>query len=95
MEEYLEVSLGALAPATSTDWAWAFIAGGYDALFLLVLDPSSPPIGSANPLTEIERIWGSWTELSVCPLSSRADAGGLRWYESVASVEGLGEACGW
>ncbi|WVQ86287.1 phosphomevalonate kinase [Cryptococcus sp. DSM 104549] len=59
-------------------------AGGYDALFLLIID--SPPT-----LTAIDTLWSTWTELSVCPLSSRQSDGGLR-VEVLGEVEGLGKA---
>ncbi len=62
-------------------------AGGYDALFLLIIEPSSTPV---NAISTIESIWGGWKELSLCPLSCSADKGGLK-LESIDEVDGLKE----
>lgn len=43
-------------------------------------------------MAEVEAIWQGWKELSVCPLSSRADAGGLKVVQNLEDVRGLKEA---
>ena len=60
------------------------VAGGYDAIFLLIIDRPSV-------LTAVEQVWSTWTELSVCPLSARQSDGGLR-LERMDNVVGLKEA---
>ncbi|KAL7420108.1 phosphomevalonate kinase [Cryptotrichosporon argae] len=59
-------------------------AGGYDALFLLVID--APAVEAA-----VESVWAGWTEMSVCPLSARQSDGGLQ-RETVEHVRGLQKA---
>jgi phosphomevalonate kinase len=69
-------------------------AGGFDAIWVLVIDlPSISPAASASsPAEGVEKVWLSWKEMSVCPLSARAElAGGLR-IEEVKAVEGLESA---
>ncbi|WVR08804.1 phosphomevalonate kinase [Kwoniella sp. DSM 27419] len=56
-------------------------AGGYDALFLLVVD--QPTV-----IDRVDELWAGWTEMSVCPLSARQSDGGLRM-EAARSVAGL------
>ncbi|ORY26808.1 hypothetical protein BCR39DRAFT_540302 [Naematelia encephala] len=59
-------------------------AGGYDAIFLLVID-------QPGVIQAVEDIWASWTEMSVCPLLASQSDGGLR-LESLEAVRGLKEA---
>lgn len=42
-------------------------------------------------ISGVERVWKSWTEMSVKPLKAGNSDGGLR-AESIAGVEGLKEA---
>ena len=44
-------------------------AGGYDALYLLVL---TPPARSEEIITAVEELWRGWSDMSVQPLSSAA-----------------------
>jgi phosphomevalonate kinase len=66
-------------------------AGGYDAIYLLVVDVDAPTEGgkASDTISQVESLWQGWKELSVCPLTSRADAGGLKFIEDVGSVKGL------
>jgi phosphomevalonate kinase len=57
------------------------IAGGFDALFLLVID--TPAV-----LEHVQDVWETWTEMSVCPLLARQSDGGLIRVD-VATVAGL------
>jgi len=60
-------------------------AGGYDAIWLLVLDPPT----SQAPLEGIQKVWSSYTELDVSPLSAvESLAKGIR-LESFDDVKGL------
>ena len=59
-------------------------AGGYDAIWLLVVD--QPGVVSA-----VEDLWEGYEEVKVCPLVARESEGGLR-VES--GVRGLKEAMG-
>lgn len=55
-------------------------AGGYDAAWVLVLDPSDG--ASPSPaIASIERLWATWTEMAVKPLSDSS-----RVYGRVAST---------
>lgn len=52
-------------------------AGGYDAIWVLVLSPalsasSGNPKTEPSPADKVRRIWSSWTEMSVNPLSDDA-----------------------
>ncbi|WVN86055.1 phosphomevalonate kinase [Cryptococcus depauperatus CBS 7841] len=67
-------------------------AGGYDALYLFVIDP--PLLESPSPIDRVDEIWSSWKEMDVCPLSSRQCDEGLR-NEDVDKVQPLKEALGW
>ncbi|RUS15435.1 ribosomal protein S5 domain 2-type protein [Endogone sp. FLAS-F59071] len=55
-------------------------AGGYDAIFCIVL--------SADAAREVERVWQSWTEMSVGPLLAQEDFVGAR-VEKVEDVAGF------
>ncbi|WWC64941.1 phosphomevalonate kinase [Kwoniella dejecticola CBS 10117] len=56
-------------------------AGGFDALFLLIIDDPSV-------IARVDGLWSSWKEMSVCPLLARQSDGGLR-VENVGEVAGL------
>lgn len=60
------------------------LAGGYDALYLLTID-------HPTPLAGVDELWADWTEMDVCPLSSKQSDGGIR-QEEVAEVKGLKDA---
>ncbi|KAJ3493603.1 hypothetical protein NLJ89_g10981 [Agrocybe chaxingu] len=63
-------------------------AGGYDAVWLLVCDPSSSK-SDPSPLQRVEHIWNNYTNLNVSPLSSKESlAKGIR-LESVNDIPGL------
>lgn len=63
-------------------------AGGYDAIWLLVLDPTNCP-PQELPSSRIEGVWASWKGLDVSPLSaSESVAKGVR-LETVDQVNGL------
>jgi phosphomevalonate kinase len=67
-------------------------AGGYDALWLLVLD-SQDAVGE-KPSERVERVWAGWKELDVSPLlAEESVAGGCR-LEDVEAVPGLKHAIG-
>ena len=66
------------------------LAGGFDAIWVLVVDLEDSSIPSA--ITEVENVWLGWTEMSVSPLMAEAsNERGLR-VESIDKVEGLIEA---
>lgn len=60
------------------------LAGGYDALYLLIID-------HPTPLAGVDQLWADWTEMDVCPLSAKQSDGGIR-QEEVAEVKGLEDA---
>ena len=59
-------------------------AGGFDAVFFLVID--TPVV-----VQGVEEIWLEWKEMSVCPLLARQSDGGLR-REEFGEVAGLSQA---
>ncbi|WWC72827.1 phosphomevalonate kinase [Kwoniella pini CBS 10737] len=59
-------------------------AGGYDALFLLIVD-------SPSVVARVDDLWSNWQEMSVCPLLAKQSDGGLR-VEDVNAVKGLEQA---
>lgn len=74
-------------------------AGGYDAIWVLCLDPPSSSGSATPPASAVESLLRSYTEMSVRPLSKNAwvrggtfegEAGLLR--ERVEDIEGLKEA---
>lgn len=68
--------------------ARASTAGGYDAIWLLVLDPVICPAHEL-PSSRIEGVWAEYKGMDVSPLSaSESAAKGVR-LEDVASVKGL------
>ncbi|KAL5524100.1 hypothetical protein ACEPAG_8273 [Sanghuangporus baumii] len=67
-------------------------AGGYDAVWVLVLDPRTGDVTEESPLNRVERVWASWKGLDVSPLSATESfEKGLR-QERVGAVPGLAEA---
>lgn len=69
-----------------------FPAGGYDAVWVLVLDPRTADNTEDTPLHRVERVWAEWKDLDVSPLSATESfEKGLR-RERVDSVPGLAEA---
>lgn len=68
-----------------------YIAGGYDAIWLLVCDPPQDESTSQKPLGRIEDVWRTYTDLDVSPLSSiESIAKGAR-IERLEDIPGLGE----
>lgn len=66
------------------------VAGGYDAIYVLVVDtPDSTPADGPSTAEQVRLLWSNWKALSVSPLQSRAEEGGLRYYDSVTQVRGL------
>lgn len=64
------------------------LAGGYDAIWLLVLDPvdASP---DKHPIERVERVWSEYKDLAVSPLSVvESLAGGAR-IEDLEKITGL------
>ncbi|KAJ7084399.1 phosphomevalonate kinase [Mycena belliarum] len=67
-------------------------AGGYDALWLLVCDPVDSPSSQQCPVKIIERVWSTYKELDVSPLSAvESMAGGAR-IEQFDAIPGLKNA---
>lgn len=64
-----------------------YLAGGYDAIWLLVLEGQSGDGKSPSDL--VQDTWSSWTELSVSPLSAVESRGGGVRLEELAAVSGL------
>jgi hypothetical protein len=65
-------------------------AGGFDAIWVLVVDLADSSIPSA--INEVENVWLGWTEMSVSPLTAEASVDrGLR-VEELEKVERLVEA---
>ena len=65
-------------------------AGGYDAVWVLVIDPPNTSEGEL-PLTRVESVWASWTKLDVSPLSAKESLEkGIR-LERAEDVPGLKE----
>ncbi len=52
-------------------------AGGYDALFLLVLNEETT-------LNRLEKVWTDYKDLSVGPLLSRCDSKGLSFNDHIS-----------
>lgn len=69
------------------------LAGGYDAIWLLVIDTKSEGMASAVG-ANVEALWGGWKEMNVSPLgAAESRTGGVR-VEAVDVVPGLREALG-
>jgi phosphomevalonate kinase len=65
-------------------------AGGYDAIWLLVIEP--PETSEQLPFRRIERVWSTWKDLDVSPLSAvESTAKGIH-LEELDSVRGLRQA---
>lgn len=66
------------------------VAGGYDAIYVLAVDmPGSTPADGPSTAEQVRLLWSNWKSLSVSPLQSRAEEGGLRYYDGVTQVRGL------
>ena len=66
------------------------VAGGYDAIWLLVFDPEECP-ELDRPSTRVEGVWSTYKELSVSPLlASESVAKGAR-VEELDGIPGLRE----
>ena len=75
-----------------TDMTSSFTAGGYDAVWVLVLDPRTATDAEEMPLHRVERVWAGWKDLDVSPLSATESfEKGLR-LERVSLVPGLADA---
>ncbi|CAD6572395.1 MAG: phosphomevalonate kinase [Cyphobasidiales sp. Tagirdzhanova-0007] len=59
-------------------------AGGYDAIWVLVLSPMSEP----QPEQEVQALWRFWPEMSVRPLSSKARIQG-KFLQDIKAPSGL------
>ncbi|KAJ7170543.1 phosphomevalonate kinase [Mycena crocata] len=67
-------------------------AGGYDALWLLVCDPSDPVSFHQRPVEIVETVWSTYEELDVSPLSAiESMAKGAR-IEELDMIPGLRNA---
>ncbi|KAF8514856.1 Phosphomevalonate kinase [Hysterangium stoloniferum] len=64
-------------------------AGGYDAIWLLVID--SQPAGGTAPVAFVEDVWSKWTELNVSPLHAVESRGGGLRAERVEDIRGLSD----
>ena len=78
----------------------AGLAGGYDAIWVLVLSPSDDS-SCASPAEEgVRQLWLDWTEMSVRPLSRKARIVGsapttdARQQTSGLQVQALGDVPG-
>jgi phosphomevalonate kinase len=66
------------------------LAGGYDAVWVFVLDPCTKD--KETPLQRVESVWEKWKALDVSPLqASESHEKGLK-SERVVGVPGLREA---
>lgn len=52
-------------------------AGGYDAIFALVIENEDIKEYSSSSLQRVQQFWQQYTDLQVCPLLVREDAQGL------------------
>ena len=64
-------------------------AGGYDAVWLLVLDPRDCPHAEL-PSTRVEHVWSRWTKLKVTPLLAVESTASGAQVEDIDRVPGLG-----
>jgi phosphomevalonate kinase len=64
------------------------LAGGYDALWLLVCDPvdCSP---DPRPSDRVERLWSTYTDLDVSPLSAMESTAKGSRIEDLDAIPGL------
>lgn len=58
-------------------------AGGYDAIWLFVLD------GTEGVTDAVEAVWAAWTEMDVCPLAAAESRRGGLIVEDLDNVPGL------
>ncbi|KAF8608805.1 Phosphomevalonate kinase [Ceratobasidium sp. AG-I] len=66
-------------------------AGGYDAIWLLVLQPQDPTL-SSKIVSNVEEVWQSWTGLSVSPLLATESLERGARKENICDVPGLEDA---
>ena len=67
-----------------------YLAGGYDAIWVLVLDPPGGP-DAEKPLHRVEQVWAHWKALDVSPLSATESfEKGIR-LEKLEDIPGLKE----
>jgi len=62
-------------------------AGGYDAIWLFVLETQSST--DQSPIDSLQELWSTWTELSVSPLTAVESRGGGVRLEQLDVVPGL------
>jgi phosphomevalonate kinase len=65
-------------------------AGGFDAIFLLVIDRATTSTEHGQNGKKVEDLWRAWKEMDVGPLLARQSASGLR-LEDYKTVPGLSE----
>ena len=63
-------------------------AGGYDAIWLLVLQPRDTAL-SSSVISNVEKLWNSWTGMSVSPLLATESLERGARKESLQDVPGL------
>ena len=68
----------------------SFLAGGYDAIWLLVIESPSEEEANAAIVSAVEKVWLGWKEMNVSPLAAVESRESGAREESVASVLGLG-----
>jgi phosphomevalonate kinase len=68
-----------------------FAAGGYDAVWVLVINPTSKyqVEGDEKPSARVEKVWQEWTKLDVSPLLAEESMEGGARLEDVDAVPGL------
>lgn len=62
------------------------IAGGYDAIWLLVFEPG---VEGTSPLQRVEKVWSTYTALDVSPLSSEESVAKGARVERLEEIPGL------
>jgi phosphomevalonate kinase len=66
------------------------IAGGYDAIWLLVIDPGEE--SGVSPASLVEKVWLGWQEMTVTPLmAEESNKRGIQ-LEDFNAVPGLQDA---
>jgi hypothetical protein len=81
---HLSVDVSPLTLDCSSAW---ILAGGYDALWVLVVDV--PGLSLPSPAQKIDLLWQSWDAMSLCPLNARAEPSGGLKIETVEEIAGL------
>lgn len=70
---------------------WFRLAGGYDAVWLLVFDPPADSSSGQQPLDRVEHVWSTYTDLDVSPLSSQESVAKGARIERLEDIPGLRE----